>query len=47
VSALKGTSALMGVLAGILLLGERTNGKSRIAGGVLITTGAVMIGVLG
>lgn len=47
VSAVKSFSVVLGVFLGVLLFRERTDWKNRIAGGVLVTLGIVIIGLFG
>jgi uncharacterized membrane protein len=47
VIALTSTSILLSIAFGILLLGERSAARARVAGGVLVTAGAAMIALAG
>ena len=47
VIALTSTSILLSIAFGILLLGERSAARARVAGGILVTAGAVIIALAG
>jgi uncharacterized membrane protein len=47
VVALSATSILLATVLGVVLLGERSAAGARIAGGVLVSAGAALIGAFG
>ena len=47
VTALSATSIVLGVLGGIVLLGERSGVRRRLAGGAMVTVGAVVVALAG